>query len=346
MGGGAGSKGRPTVGTWLVVRYDPADQGARPIPAGDVFWESPDIWLTGGDAFGNPIGGSPATLFAQVWNLGSLAANPVGVDFSFIAPSLGIPASAPELIGTGWGTVPALSAAVIECPVAWIPPITKGDLHSCLIVTCSAPLQNDVPTVPGSAVADRHTGQHNLTVIEATAGQQFRFEVVMANLGPLPTAVQLVAAAAWHRSESFGRDGFVSAPSLLSAIEGAAGPANADTKQMWARRAVTLSERGPSADLQFLSSEDTRQAVVVAGFEEVGSARSNPIVGPPGRQGSADMFTSLNPPRQLAPEQRAVAAVTVNVPTEAVYPWFIAHLAQSSGGALTGGYSVAFHLTG
>jgi hypothetical protein len=40
-----------------LIRYDPADLGARPVPASDIWWESPDIWITGGDAFGNPIGG-------------------------------------------------------------------------------------------------------------------------------------------------------------------------------------------------------------------------------------------------------------------------------------------------
>src|SRR5581483_740840 len=31
---------------WLVIRYDAGDYGGRPLPAGTVFWESPDVWVT------------------------------------------------------------------------------------------------------------------------------------------------------------------------------------------------------------------------------------------------------------------------------------------------------------
>src|SRR5579859_7142212 len=131
-GGGPPPIPMPNVSTWLLIRYDSADMGARPVPASDVWWESPDIWLTGGDQFGNPIGGQPATVFARVWNLGTLPAAPVYVDFFFIAPSLGILPSAPEQIGkkSACVLVPPLSAVVVACPTPWIPPVTQGNLHA------------------------------------------------------------------------------------------------------------------------------------------------------------------------------------------------------------------------
>src|ERR1019366_7370951 len=81
----------------------------------DVFWESPDIWLTGGDAFGNPIGGKPATVFVRVWNLGLIQAAPVQGAVSYITPSLGVPPSAPFPIGTAWGVVRAQISPVFLC---------------------------------------------------------------------------------------------------------------------------------------------------------------------------------------------------------------------------------------
>src|ERR1035438_3770174 len=92
-GGAGGGKGPAPVGTWLLIRFDQADAGARPIPSTDVFWESPDIWLTGGDAFGNPIGGKPATVVVRGWNLGLIQAAPVQAAVSYITPSLGGPPS-------------------------------------------------------------------------------------------------------------------------------------------------------------------------------------------------------------------------------------------------------------
>jgi hypothetical protein len=140
----------PKVSTWLLIRYDAADLGARAIPASDLWWESPDIWLTGGDQLGNPIGGHPANVFARVWNLGTLVATPVFVDFFFIAPSLGILPSAPKRIGhkPACVLVPPLSAVDVACPTHWVPPVTEGNLHSCLLATCSAPITGDIPTVP------------------------------------------------------------------------------------------------------------------------------------------------------------------------------------------------------
>src|SRR5271166_880163 len=270
-GGGAGTTGGtglpvtiPPIGTWLLIRYDAADMGARPIPGSDNFWVSPDIWLTGGDANGNPIGGQPATLFARIWNLGSLAAAPVRVDFSFIEfPATGIPPTAPQLIGTGWGSVPALSAQVIQCPVPWHPPVGTQDIHSCLIVTCSAPLQGDTPTVPGSPVADRHTGQRNYTVVEGTAGQQFPFSIRLANLGPVPAAIELLGAAAWHTTAALHQDAFLFRPSLSGALSGAADYATASHNQLWARRAALLDERSPRLALHPLPASQVTDAITV-----------------------------------------------------------------------------------
>ena len=74
-GGGAPSGGGGTPpwtpqpqGSYLLIQYDAADTGVRPVPSGDVWWLSPDIWVTGGDGLGNPIAGQPCQVNARIWN--------------------------------------------------------------------------------------------------------------------------------------------------------------------------------------------------------------------------------------------------------------------------------------
>lgn len=179
------------VGVWLVVRYDEADNGARPIPNGEVFWASPDIWITGGDALGNAIAGKPTGVHARIWNFGTFAAVPVRVDFHFVAPSIGIPWNAPQLIGTAWVNVQPLATAVADCPVPWVPADT-GLSHACLIVTCSSALM-DPPDQPGNPRVDRKTGQRNVTVVQAAAGAQMEFELDFARTLGTQGFVDLVA---------------------------------------------------------------------------------------------------------------------------------------------------------
>ncbi|MGZ4766355.1 MAG: hypothetical protein ACXV6M_11925, partial [Ilumatobacteraceae bacterium] len=184
-------------GTWLLIRYDDTDVGARPIPNGEVFWESPDINVLGGDAFGNPTAGQPVTLAVQVWNRGDVDAAPVRVDFAFVAPSLGITTAAPQSIGTAWTTVLAGHSKVVECPEPWTPPQYPTNLHACLIATCSAPGQGDPPTALDNPALDRHVGQRNLTVLEAGAGETVQLSFEAANLFARRADIQIVAAAAW-----------------------------------------------------------------------------------------------------------------------------------------------------
>lgn len=181
-------------GVWLLIRYDLADTGVRPVPNDEVFWLSPDIWITGGDALGNAIAGKPTKVRARIWNLGNFPSTPTRVDFAFVDPSLGIPWNAPKLIGTAWTTVPALGTAVVECPQDWVPGPT-GTTHACLLVTCSSyPL--DPPTDPGNTRTDRHTGQRNVTIVQATAGDQVNLDFLVARTLKYRGAVKIGAMIA------------------------------------------------------------------------------------------------------------------------------------------------------
>jgi hypothetical protein len=332
------------MGTWLLVRYDPSDMGARPIPGGDVFWESLDIRLTGGDEYGNPVGGQPATVHTRIWNLGDIPASPVRVDFSYIAPSLGILPSAPAPIGTGWGAVPPLRASVITCSKQWVPPVGPADIHACLIVTCSAPLQNDLPTVPGNAVADRHSGQHNMTIQEGSAGQEFHFSVAFANLGPEQAAVALVAAGTWRTSAELGRSDVLLAPSLTAVIGAVATPRGGSDYVLWGRRAALLNERAADLQLDPLPAAGLLEAVRVNRVRRHGVIDSNPVVGPPNRLATAVDFTPLGHSVDLRPQESALADITVTLPAEPTHPWFVVHLGQTSGDVLSGGYTMAFRM--
>jgi len=349
-GGGPGKPGsggsppwtlpKQKVGTWLLIRYDSADQGARPIPAGDVFWESPDIWLTGGDGFDNPVGGQPAQVFARVWNLGMLVAAPVRVDFFYIAPSLGIQPSAPAPIGTAWTIVPPLSAVVVACPKPWIPPVTEFNLHSCLLATCSAPLTGDVPTVPANPVADRHTGQHNLTVIEAGGADPIPFTIHLGNLGPLPAKIELMAAASSRAHLKVAPHGFSAQPSLTAPIDAILHAAGTAQVQLWARRASLVLKRSGHA-YHALPADEVLQALKVTGTR-LGDIRKSPaVVAPANRFGSAgSSFTALGHAIELKAQQEAKASFSITPPRNAPHPWFVVHLAQAVNGLVVGGYTV------
>lgn len=333
----------PKVSTWLLIRYDTADLGARPVPAGDLWWDSPDIWLTGGDAFGNPIGGQPANVFARVWNLGTLVAVPVFVDFFFIAPSLGILPSAPKRIGnkSACVLVPPLSAVVVACPTPWIPPVTEGNLHSCLLATCSAPITGDVPSVPFNPVADRHTGQHNYTVLEANAGKKISFTLNLANLEPLVTKVELRAAASWQRHAKPSAHGFAAKPSAAGPINAILSSAKSSEHRLWAQRAALILERSDQS-YDALPTDEVRQALRLTAVTPGDVKRSAAIVAPANRFGMVgSSFTTLGDAIELKAQQQATATFSITVPQQAPQPWFIVHLAQVGGGAVVGGYTIA-----
>src|SRR5690242_4865482 len=66
---------------WLVVRYAIGDNGSRPVPAGSITWESPDIFVKSRLGTNQPIPGEDNTVFARVSNLGLQDATGVIVRF-------------------------------------------------------------------------------------------------------------------------------------------------------------------------------------------------------------------------------------------------------------------------
>src|SRR5712691_1626995 len=75
---------------WLLIPYSLSDFGLRPIPVGEQFWESPDIWIESNDPNGNAVAGEENFVHARIWNLGMALAAPVQVDFYWANPALGL----------------------------------------------------------------------------------------------------------------------------------------------------------------------------------------------------------------------------------------------------------------
>jgi hypothetical protein len=345
--GGGPTGGGPTippqnVGTWVLIRFDAADLGARPIPAGDTWWESPDIWLTGGDALGNPIGGQPTQVYTRIWNLGTLPAVPVYVNFYFIAPSLGILPSAPQQIGSVSAVVfiPPLSCVTVPCPTLWIPPVTEFNLHACLLVTCTAPLTGDAITVPFNAVADRHNGQHNLTITEA-GGTELPFTLHLGNPLPMVTQFELMATAAWQHNPRPPLRGFTAPPSLNAPVDAILRSKKSNEHRLWARRAAILLER-PVHDYHPIPAGEVGGVLQLTHVRHGEIRRSSALAAPVKRFGTMSAnFATLGDAIELRPQQQATATFSIARPAGEREKWFVVQLAQVSNGAIVGGYTVA-----
>lgn len=320
------------TGVWLVIRYDEGDAGARPIPDGDVFWASPDIWITGGDADGNAIAGQPTGVHARVWNFGSFLAAPVRVDFRFVAPSIGIPWSAPQLIGSAWVNVPPLGTEVADCPVPWIPADT-GLTHACLIVTCNAPVM-DPPDQPGNVRDDRKTAQRNVTVVQAAAGETMRFGLQFARTANARGSVRIGAMMVQGQNlvAAPGR-GTGALTRVLRTLIGRAGTAEAAPL---ARRALALHldrDRAKAGPARLLPARQTSE-LVRAEAGDLEPADLPPVAD----RGVGAGLVPLGLLAAAEPLRPTELKVQVKVPK--VDGDLALHLLQIEDDAVTGGYTI------
>jgi hypothetical protein len=321
------------VGVWLVIRHDVGDSGVRPIPDGEVFWASPDIWISGGDALGNAIAGKPTPLHARIWNFGAFMAAPVRVDFRFVAPSIGIPWSAPKLVGTAWVNVPPLSTTVADCPVPWIPADT-GLSHACLIVTCSSPLM-DPPDQPGAVKLDRKTGQRNVTVVQAAEGAELDMEFAFARTIGTRGTVRFGALMTLgpHGPARFAAD-VASLTRTLRRMVAAGGGIEAGL----ARRALALHLSGQdSSSIKRFDAADVARMVRFKTEARIERATSGKLDDPD--LGSAILHFS--DAAHVEPLTPTAARLSVTVPPLGRQT-AVLHLMQFEDGAVTGGHTIVF----
>ncbi|MCC8245011.1 hypothetical protein [Saccharothrix luteola] len=247
-------------GTWLVVRYDDADWGYRDIPAGDVFWLSPDIWITGGTNYGTIIADIPFTVHARVWNLGQFPASPTRVDFAIVDPVLGIGQVEPHVIGTAWiDDLPGLSATAVTCPQTWIRPTVAGG-HPCLLVKASSSPM-DPATMGYSPVHDRHVGQRNLHVVKAGTANSLSLRLQAAVVGEGGAQPQVDATAYLARnSEHFLRPGPTALRNARAAIESVQDPVAAAALTRRVRALQEMEEK----QLAEVRAFDIKPYIVIA----------------------------------------------------------------------------------
>lgn len=167
---------------FLVMRYQFGDGGIRPIPSGEVFWESPDVWVVSSVGINMPKAGEANRIFARVSNLGSADALVVNVRFWWANPSIAITPATAHLIGSATIDVPSGYSREVECPVKWLPVVENGG-HECIMAEAWAPYLDEIQS-PLDPVNDRHVCQKNLQIIKSGAGMKFSFRVHAANLTP------------------------------------------------------------------------------------------------------------------------------------------------------------------
>lgn len=183
------SDGRKNYTPFLVIRCAPGDYGGRPLPAGTVFWESPDVWVESSLGVNQPVVGEDNQVFARVSNFGLEQANGVVVKFWWANPSVAITESSAHLIGIGSVDIASKRSAVVECPTPWVPVPENGG-HECLLAEAYVPAFDPL-TAPMDPVLDRHVGQKNEQLVLLEPGASFHFHVQVANIAPLPEAVTL-----------------------------------------------------------------------------------------------------------------------------------------------------------
>ena len=251
----AGEQSKRNWTPWLVIRADDADAGLRPLAQGDVFYESPDIWVESPDPSGQVVAGEPNFVNARIFNLGKAPAAPTRVDFYWGDPSVGLSAADMNLIGTEWVEVDPLRSLVVRCSTPWVPVLVNGG-HECLIVNASNAILDPIQ-YPFQAALDRHVGQRNLTGIEAAPGSAFGFTVAVKN--PWRRDGQTVVTA---RAD---RVGLVNPPPRWRLTRGLIDQAVA----------FGAAGRPSAAELRSMYREGTpeaRTAALLAGIGEAGAA--------------------------------------------------------------------------
>jgi hypothetical protein len=333
-------------GSWLLIRYDDADHGARPVASGDAFWESPDIWFDSGDALGNAIAGKPTPVHARIWNLGTLKAFPTRVDFGFVDPSLGIPWNQPQPISStpSWIGVPEMilgpGFVEVRCAEDWIPP--AGSTHACLLVMCSCQISNDMPAQPWSAATDRHVGQHNVNISAASVGEMLTFHLHTINVTPVTAAVQIAAQVAWVDAKTPRGALRYSTTGVSNALAALRLASEGQQMRLLATRASRAFQHATEIKGTALEPEALREVVRLGRVEAVGEARNGSIVIPSANAvRGLNGYTPIGKVTQMRPLQHHKAALEIKVPRPpGKARQLLVRLAQFENGFATGGYTV------
>jgi hypothetical protein len=331
------------MGSWLCIPYDENDVGARMIPSGVVFWESPNIWFEGGDELGNAVAGRPTRIFARIVNRAWLPCFPTRVSFAFFDPSLGIPWTAPRLIGMTYVGVPSwilgAGACVVECPVAWIPP--NGTTHCCLLAMCSCPTTGDEPSQPWLPVYDRHVAQRNVGVVAAKPGANLSYSLQTAVLSPAATKVAFAIHASFADGRTAREATAASRLGFASTIRDLDDTADEAQRRLLSRRVALEYPHVANTRAVALDPEATRRVIHIERHRESRHWQQGAVVSPDRRSRSAFFdFTPVHEVEEARSLEISALRVTLRVPEETHgLRYFLVRLAQFENGFVTGGYT-------
>jgi hypothetical protein len=190
-------------------------------------------------------------------------------------------------------------------------------------------------------VADRHTGQHNYTVLEAETGEELSFTIHLGNLEPRVNKVELMAAASWQSHAKAPLHGFSAEPSMNGPINAILHSAKSSEHRLWAQRAAIMLERSTHS-YHPLPADQVQHAVKLTAITPGEVKRSVAVVAPANRFGAVgSSFTTVGDAIELKAQQQATATFSISVPDRRPQPWLIVHLAQVSRGSIVGGYTIA-----
>ena len=173
---GSGPGGGPGYTPWLLVRYQVGDMGARPLPSGTVFWESPDIWTQGSMGMNHPVVGEPTQVYGQVTNFGAQGTSTAMITYWWANPSMAITTATANAIGTAsMLSIPSMNMLPFLCPQTWTPVEENGG-HECLLIEAFVPVFDPLID-PMQPVYDRHVGQKNEYLVQLMRGQSMHFQL-------------------------------------------------------------------------------------------------------------------------------------------------------------------------
>jgi hypothetical protein len=187
----------------LICRTFVGDTGGRPLDPSDIFYESPDIWVTAPDGSDIPVAGVVNKVHVHVWNLGLAPAYGVRVEVYWCNPAVGVNLASATAIGVA-APITLNGGEHKILTFDWTPDFVN-DGHECLVAQVYDPVSDNL-VAPFNPVLDRHVAQHNVNLVRMAVGRRYDLHFYVANLSGQPEeselSVEPVTGAALQRLAS------------------------------------------------------------------------------------------------------------------------------------------------
>jgi len=163
------------------------------VDDGSPWWLSPDLWtVPGSDPLGPPgvpIAGSPCYIWARVHNRGDSSVTNAQVRYYWANPSVAFNRTTATTVGSAYVSLAGGQTTEVLCLTPWVPTFVNGG-HECILAEAFHPTLDPLPAVPDFQVpTDRHVGQRNISVLQASPSGFFAFSFEAHNPGRRPALV-------------------------------------------------------------------------------------------------------------------------------------------------------------